>query len=82
MIKILNGLATLTFPKLNCQDVSTSPCGNPKEEEDGKEVFISIQAFPALLDITPSCEIKRVSCGSRHTAAVTSKMSLFAVDVY
>lgn len=37
------------------------------------EVFISIQAFPALLDVTPSCEIKKVSCGSRHTAAVTSK---------
>uniref|UniRef100_A0A3B4APW0 Uncharacterized protein n=1 Tax=Periophthalmus magnuspinnatus TaxID=409849 RepID=A0A3B4APW0_9GOBI len=44
--------------------------------EDDKEVFISIQAFPALLDLNPQCEIKAVSCGSRHTAAVTSESSL------
>lgn len=36
-------------------------------------MFISIQAFPALLDVAPSCEIMAVSCGSRHTATVTSK---------
>ncbi|XP_062276379.1 RCC1 domain-containing protein 1-like isoform X2 [Scomber scombrus] len=63
-------------------DVSTSPRENPQEGEDDKEVFISIQAFPALLDITPSCEIKTVSCGSRHTAVVTSKMSLLAMDAH
>ncbi|XP_078113601.1 RCC1 domain-containing protein 1 isoform X3 [Sander vitreus] len=54
-----------------CQDANTSPTEEPKEEEH-EEVFISIQAFPALLDITPSCEIRTVSCGCRHTAAVTS----------
>lgn len=42
-------------------------------------MFISIQAFPALLDVSSSCEIGAVSCGSRHTAAVTSKESLLTV---
>lgn len=46
-----------------------SQAGGKQEEE----VFISIQAFPALLDVSPSCDIMAVSCGSRHTAAVTSK---------
>ncbi|TKS73270.1 RCC1 domain-containing protein 1 [Collichthys lucidus] len=55
-----------------CQDARTSPAEEPQEGEKNEEVFISIQAFPALLDITPSCEIRTVSCGSRHTAAVTS----------
>ncbi|XP_026221098.1 RCC1 domain-containing protein 1 isoform X2 [Anabas testudineus] len=54
------------------QDTSTSPVEEPQEGEKNEEVFISIQAFPALLDVTPSCEIKVVSCGSRHTAAVTT----------
>ncbi|XP_061628831.1 RCC1 domain-containing protein 1-like isoform X2 [Phyllopteryx taeniolatus] len=47
------------------------------EGEKYKEVFISIQAFPALLDITPSCEVTAVGCGSRHTAAVTSAGDLY-----
>ncbi|XP_069758559.1 RCC1 domain-containing protein 1-like isoform X2 [Narcine bancroftii] len=34
-------------------------------------VFISIQAFPALLDFPGEVEISKVSCGSRHTAAIT-----------
>ncbi|XP_074862628.1 RCC1 domain-containing protein 1 isoform X4 [Carettochelys insculpta] len=33
--------------------------------------FISIQAFPALLDLPEGAEVSKVSCGSRHTAAVT-----------
>ncbi|XP_029378746.1 RCC1 domain-containing protein 1 [Echeneis naucrates] len=45
--------------------------------EKSEEVFISIQAFPALLDVTPSCEISKVSCGSRHTAAVTTTGDLY-----
>lgn len=44
--------------------------------EENEEVFISIQAFPALLDVSPSCEVVAVSCGSRHTAAVTSNVFL------
>ncbi|XP_004069771.1 RCC1 domain-containing protein 1 isoform X1 [Oryzias latipes] len=42
-----------------------------------EEVFISIQAFPALFDVTPLCEVKTVSCGSRHTAAVTTSGDLY-----
>ncbi|XP_025068271.1 protein unc-45 homolog A [Alligator sinensis] len=35
--------------------------------------FISIQAFPALLDLPRGAEVRQVNCGSRHTATVTSK---------
>ncbi|XP_054475313.1 RCC1 domain-containing protein 1-like [Anoplopoma fimbria] len=59
------------------QDASTSPAEEPQEGEKHEEVFISIQAFPALLDITPACEIRTVSCGSRHTAAVTTTGDLY-----
>ncbi|XP_047208187.1 RCC1 domain-containing protein 1-like [Girardinichthys multiradiatus] len=46
-------------------------------EERHEEVYISIQAFPALVDVSPSCEIRTVSCGSRHTAAVTTTGCLY-----
>ncbi|XP_061078595.1 RCC1 domain-containing protein 1-like isoform X2 [Conger conger] len=46
-------------------------------ESDSKEVFISIQAFPALLDLPEEAEVTRVSCGSRHTAALTCKGDLY-----
>ncbi|XP_041853960.1 RCC1 domain-containing protein 1-like isoform X2 [Melanotaenia boesemani] len=55
-----------------CQDADTS--GTTEKHE---EVFIAIQAFPALLDVTPSCDFRTVSCGSRHTAAVTTKGDLY-----
>ncbi|MXQ82830.1 hypothetical protein E5288_WYG022785 [Bos mutus] len=55
-------------------------------EEDGSEVkrgsagedgapapFIAVQPFPALLDLSPGSEAVKVSCGSRHTAVLTSK---------
>ncbi|XP_045892252.1 RCC1 domain-containing protein 1-like [Micropterus dolomieu] len=60
-----------------CKDASTSPHEEPQEGEKHEDVFISIQAFPALLDITPSCEISTVSCGCRHTAAVTTTGDLY-----
>ncbi|XP_061451701.1 RCC1 domain-containing protein 1 isoform X4 [Rhineura floridana] len=43
------------------------------EEAQGphKATFISIQAFPALLDMPDGADVQKVSCGSRHTAAVT-----------
>ncbi|XP_047451559.1 RCC1 domain-containing protein 1-like isoform X2 [Mugil cephalus] len=59
------------------QDASTSPDKDLQEGEKSEEVFISIQAFPALLDVTPSCEIRAASCGSRHTAAVTTTGDLY-----
>ncbi|XP_031714324.1 RCC1 domain-containing protein 1 [Anarrhichthys ocellatus] len=59
-------------------DASTSPAEEPQEGEKHEEVFISIQAFPALLDVTPSsCEIRTVSCGCRHTAAVSTTGDLY-----
>ncbi|KAM4618335.1 RCC1 domain-containing protein 1 [Polymixia lowei] len=64
-------------PAPSLQDASTVPSEEAQEEEKHKEVFISIQAFPALLDITPSCEVSKVSCGSRHTAAVTPTGDLY-----
>nr|XP_020470898.1 RCC1 domain-containing protein 1 isoform X2 [Monopterus albus] len=59
-----------------CQDTASSPSEKPQDGEK-HEVFISIQAFPALLDVTPSCEIRTISCGSRHTAAVTTTGELY-----
>ncbi|XP_058624074.1 RCC1 domain-containing protein 1 isoform X2 [Onychostoma macrolepis] len=51
----------------------------PINEDEKKEadVFISIQAFPALVDIPNVSEISRISCGSRHTAAVTGTGDLY-----
>ncbi|XP_071425032.1 RCC1 domain-containing protein 1 isoform X1 [Pithys albifrons albifrons] len=39
--------------------------------------FISIQAFPALLDLPQDLEVTGVSCGSRHTAVVTRGGELY-----
>ncbi|XP_064933010.1 RCC1 domain-containing protein 1 isoform X2 [Columba livia] len=39
--------------------------------------FISIQAFPALLDLPQELEVSAVSCGSRHTAALTRDGQLY-----
>lgn len=45
----------------------------PRQEQPAAEdaAFISIQAFPALLDLPQELEVGEVSCGSRHTAIVT-----------
>ncbi|XP_007433694.1 RCC1 domain-containing protein 1, partial [Python bivittatus] len=43
----------------------------------GPAAFISVQAFPALLDLPQEAEVRRVSCGSRHTAAVTRTGHLY-----
>lgn len=45
----------------------------PRREQPAAEdaAFISIQAFPALLDLPQELEVSEVSCGSRHTAIVT-----------
>ncbi|XP_043083832.1 RCC1 domain-containing protein 1 [Puntigrus tetrazona] len=51
----------------------------PTKENEKKEadVFISIQAFPALVDISNVSEVVRISCGSRHTAAVSGTGDLY-----
>ncbi|XP_066557718.1 RCC1 domain-containing protein 1 isoform X2 [Amia ocellicauda] len=48
-----------------------------QEQGDTSEVFISIQAFPALVDLPQGSEVTRVGCGSRHTAAVTCEGDLY-----
>ncbi|XP_041074007.1 RCC1 domain-containing protein 1-like isoform X3 [Polyodon spathula] len=54
-----------------CATIPTRQEAAETQEGEGSEVFISIQAFPALLDLPEESEIKKMSCGSRHTAAVT-----------
>ncbi|MGH0149653.1 UNVERIFIED_CONTAM: hypothetical protein FKN15_015567 [Acipenser sinensis] len=56
-----------------CAVVPTRQEAAVTQEGEGSEVFISIQAFPALLDLPEESEMKKMSCGSRHTAAVTCK---------
>lgn len=66
-----------TCGKAQCQDANALPSDGRTQEDDHKEVFISIQAFPALLDLNPQSEVKAVSCGSRHTAAITTEGNLY-----
>lgn len=42
-------------------------------ESGGLAPFIAIQPFPALLDLPPGTDAVKASCGSRHTAVVTSE---------
>ncbi|KAM8997954.1 RCC1 domain-containing protein 1 [Ara ararauna] len=51
----------------------------PCREQPAAEAatFISIQALPALLDLPQEPEVSEVSCGSRHTAAVTRGGELY-----
>ncbi|XP_057889230.1 RCC1 domain-containing protein 1 isoform X4 [Melospiza georgiana] len=51
------------------------PCQEQLAAQDA--AFISIQAFPALLDLPQDLEVSAVSCGSRHTAAVTRGGELY-----
>nr|XP_028561457.1 RCC1 domain-containing protein 1 isoform X5 [Podarcis muralis] len=50
------------------QEAAQGPC---------KAAFISIQAFPALLDMPDGADVCKISCGSRHTAAVTCTGELY-----
>ncbi|KAL0968422.1 hypothetical protein UPYG_G00266660 [Umbra pygmaea] len=76
-----SGQVGLPSRALRTGQQDTQPAGSAStsrdQEESGDDVFISIQAFPALVDVTESCEVSKISCGSRHTAAVTSKGDLF-----
>eukprot|EP00062_Callorhinchus_milii_P002576 gi/632939197/ref/XP_007908141.1/ PREDICTED: RCC1 domain-containing protein 1 [Callorhinchus milii] len=47
------------------------------QEPENVNVFISIQAFPALVDLPDGSEVRRISCGSRHTAAINRGGELF-----
>ncbi|XP_062403394.1 RCC1 domain-containing protein 1-like isoform X2 [Sardina pilchardus] len=76
-----NESGQLGLPSRRCREESEQKkeTGQPKreQEETGDDVFISIQAFPALLDIPHVSEVSSVSCGSRHTAAVSCQGDLY-----
>lgn len=57
--------------KVLCEDTDLTV------NQNKDDVFISIQAFPALVDIPQVSEIIRVACGSRHTAAITGTGDLY-----
>ncbi|XP_047652584.1 RCC1 domain-containing protein 1 isoform X1 [Phacochoerus africanus] len=42
-------------------------------EDGGPAPFIAVQPFPALLDLPLGSDAVKASCGSRHTAVVTSE---------
>ncbi|XP_060035470.1 RCC1 domain-containing protein 1 isoform X2 [Erinaceus europaeus] len=46
-------------------------------EDTGPAPFITIQPFPALLDLPLGSEAAEASCGSRHTAVVTRTGELY-----
>uniref|UniRef100_UPI00398F75FA RCC1 domain-containing protein 1 isoform X2 n=1 Tax=Pristiophorus japonicus TaxID=55135 RepID=UPI00398F75FA len=60
-------------------DASDTATKSTDKEAAGGDlnVFISIQPFPALLDLPEESEVSKVSCGSRHTAAITRGGKLF-----
>uniref|UniRef100_A0A8B9UZZ8 4Fe-4S ferredoxin-type domain-containing protein n=1 Tax=Anas zonorhyncha TaxID=75864 RepID=A0A8B9UZZ8_9AVES len=59
------------------EDAGTGAAEPPPPREQPGAAFISIQAFPALLDLPQDVEVDAVSCGSRHTAAVTRDGELY-----
>lgn len=76
-----NESGQLGLPSRRCRkegelNKETGPPGS-EQKETAEDVFISIQAFPALLDIPNVSEVSRVSCGSRHTAAVSCQGDLY-----
>nr|XP_056721744.1 RCC1 domain-containing protein 1 [Euleptes europaea] len=56
-------------------DRSGTPSG--AQCESPQAAFISIQSFPALLDMPQGTDVSKVSCGSRHTAALTRTGDLY-----
>uniref|UniRef100_A0ACB8E577 Uncharacterized protein n=1 Tax=Sphaerodactylus townsendi TaxID=933632 RepID=A0ACB8E577_9SAUR len=53
------------------------PGAQQQHESPPRGAFISIQAFPALLDMPQGAALSKVSCGSRHTAALTRTGDLY-----
>ncbi|KAM3920533.1 RCC1 domain-containing protein 1 [Leptodactylus fuscus] len=73
-----NESGQLGLPSKALQQERLTPKEDPPgcdEDEDSK--FIGIQSFPALIDLPQETEAAKVSCGSRHTAAVTRSGELY-----
>ena len=47
--------------------------GTAGAESGASAPFIAVQPFPALLDLPLGSDAVKASCGSRHTAVVTSE---------
>ncbi|KAM4677701.1 RCC1 domain-containing protein 1 [Discoglossus pictus] len=62
---------SLTQERACTQKISTE--GENAETSE----FITIQAFPALIDLPEETEAAKISCGSRHTAVVTRSGELY-----
>ncbi|XP_072258851.1 RCC1 domain-containing protein 1 [Pyxicephalus adspersus] len=50
-------------------------CTEDDNDEDNE--YIAVQSFPALIDLPQESEALKISCGSRHTAAVTRSGELY-----
>uniref|UniRef100_A0A8C8RRC9 RCC1 domain-containing protein 1 n=1 Tax=Pelusios castaneus TaxID=367368 RepID=A0A8C8RRC9_9SAUR len=77
-----NESGQLALPCKAQTETQPAPVSLRADTEAGEEgvaasAFISIQAFPALLDLPDSSEVSKVSCGSRHTAAMTRTGELY-----
>uniref|UniRef100_A0A8D2LJ00 RCC1 domain containing 1 n=1 Tax=Varanus komodoensis TaxID=61221 RepID=A0A8D2LJ00_VARKO len=76
-----NESGQLALPsKAVAESQAAAEAGQQQVVEDrvgGEAGFISVQALPALLDMPHGAEVSRASCGSRHTAAVTSTGELY-----
>ncbi|KAI4872140.1 hypothetical protein NFI96_030980, partial [Prochilodus magdalenae] len=59
------------------QRESSTETGELMVDKREDNVFIAIQAFPALVDVPEESEIRKVSCGSRHTASITNSGNLY-----
>ncbi|XP_038640071.1 RCC1 domain-containing protein 1 isoform X4 [Scyliorhinus canicula] len=90
IVEALHGLAMAEVAAGSWHSVSASDSPSPsdvrdtvikfkskKAAEGDLNVFISIQAFPALLDLPEESEVSKVSCGSRHTAVIIRGGKLF-----
>ncbi|XP_043536408.1 RCC1 domain-containing protein 1-like isoform X1 [Chiloscyllium plagiosum] len=71
------GLSGEVTPSLSDANNRVIKSANKKADGDDSNVFISIQAFPALLDLPEESEVSKVSCGSRHSAVITREGNLF-----
>ncbi|XP_018425374.1 PREDICTED: RCC1 domain-containing protein 1 [Nanorana parkeri] len=61
---------TLAQERMIIQDASA-------EGDDEDSEYIAVQSFPALIDLPQESEASKISCGSRHTAAVTCSGELY-----
>ncbi|XP_063053564.1 RCC1 domain-containing protein 1-like [Engraulis encrasicolus] len=77
-----NESGQLGLPSRRCrkkaeENKEVGPAGDEQSGDTSEDVCISIQSLPALVDIQRVSEVKTISCGARHTAAVSSDGNLY-----